>query len=69
MIQSGQRLDEYISAFVPELVAPGDEEVQSLIQIKIIVPKNTQDLYKKLRGKREIRLWSSSRYRTHKSDP
>lgn len=38
MIQSSQGLDEYVGALVPKLVTSSDEEVQSFIQIEIVMP-------------------------------
>lgn len=38
VIQSRQRLDENVSAFVAKLIATGDEEIQSLVQVEVEVP-------------------------------
>lgn len=35
MIQSRQRLDEHVGAFVAELISAGNEEVQSLFEIEV----------------------------------
>ena len=37
VVKSGQRFDEKVGPFVAELVAAGDEEVQRLIKVKIVV--------------------------------
>lgn len=37
MIESGQRLDEHVGAFVAKLVSAGNEEVKSFVQVKIIM--------------------------------
>lgn len=38
MIQSRQRLNENIGAFVAELISTSDEKVQSLLEIKVEMP-------------------------------
>ena len=37
VIQSSQGFDEHIRALVGELIAAGDEEVESFVQIKIVM--------------------------------
>lgn len=37
VIQTGQRFDEHVGAFVTEFISSGDEEIQCLIEIKIEV--------------------------------
>ena len=37
MNQTGQRLDEHVDTLIPVLVTTSREEVQSLVQIKVVV--------------------------------
>ena len=37
VVEPGQRLDEHVGALVAELVAAGNEEVKSFVQVKIVV--------------------------------
>lgn len=43
VVESCQTLNEHVSAFVGELVAPSNEEVEGFVQIKVIMAaQNTE---------------------------
>lgn len=50
MIQASKSFNKYISTFVLEFISTGDEEVQRLVQIKIIVSKK----YHESKSRRKI---------------
>ena len=45
VVESGERLDEHVAALVGELIASGREEVQRLVEVKVVVPREPVKLF------------------------